>query len=216
VDASRASWVNTTHDWSGFIDADHLSHIRQSPDEFASGGSWHLALEVLAYAADEAASRGEGRCVVVLHPDGSLSVRDDGRGTDTRVDEHGQSVKKPVMATKDLRFFDFPQAEVLPDGRPRRGMSVVAALSEWLVHTNRRLNGAWTQRYEHGFPASDLEPIKVDGTTGTLVHFKPDESLGSVTLPGGGDLSCLATAWPHLEVQVEDRRLRSHGLGSAD
>lgn len=83
VDVSRASWVNTTHDWSGVVDADHLAHIRQSPTEFAPDGPWHLNLEVLAYAADEASSKGGGRCVVVLHPDGSLSVRDDGRGTDT-------------------------------------------------------------------------------------------------------------------------------------
>lgn len=68
-------------------------------------------------------------------------------------------VKKPVMATKDLRFFDHPGAQLLPDGQPRRGMSVVAALSEWLVHTNRRAGGAWTQRYEHGVPATGLNPI---------------------------------------------------------
>ncbi|MEU7552996.1 hypothetical protein AB0B01_11715 [Streptomyces sp. NPDC044571] len=110
------------------------------------------------------------------------------------------------MATKDLRFFDFPQVESLPDGHPRRGMSVVAALSEWLAHTNRRLNGAWTQRYEYGVPVTGLEPLEVDGTTGTLVHFRPDGSLGSVTVPAAGDLSRLATAWPHLEVQVDDRR----------
>ncbi|MFD0026413.1 hypothetical protein ACFVJX_34865, partial [Streptomyces sp. NPDC127177] len=85
-----------------------------------------------------------------------------------------------------------------------------------LVHTNRRLNGAWTQRYEHGVPVSDLEPVEVDGTTGTLAHFKPDESLGSVPLPEDGDLSRLATAWPHLEVQFNDQRLRRHGLRSAD
>ncbi|MGW3644866.1 ATP-binding protein [Streptomyces sp. NPDC000878] len=207
MNATRESWVNTTHDWSGSVDADHLSHIRRNPGEFAPDGPWHLLLEVLAYSADEASSSAGGRCVVVLHADGSVSARDDGRGTDTRVDEHSRSVKKPVMATKDLRFFDFPQAEVLPDSRPRRGMSVVAALSEWLIHTNRRLNGAWTQRYEHGVPVSDLEPVEVDGTTGTLVHFKPDESLGPVTLPKGGCLARLATAWPHLEVQVDDRRL---------
>ncbi|MER7722132.1 hypothetical protein ABTX99_35365 [Streptomyces flaveolus] len=115
------------------------------------------------------------------------------------------------MATKDLRFFDFPQAEVLPDGCPRRGMSVVAALSTWLVHTNRRVNGAWTQCYEHGVPVSDLESIKSDGTTGTLVHLQPDESLGPVPLPVDGDLSRLAAAWPRLEVQVDDRRVRCHG-----
>ncbi|MER7722117.1 hypothetical protein ABTX99_35275 [Streptomyces flaveolus] len=120
-------------------------------------------------------------------------------------------MKKPVMATKDLRFFDCPHAEVLPDGRPRRGMSVVAALSTWLVHTNRRVNGAWTQRYEHGVPVSGLEVIEADGTTGTLVHFKPDESLAPVPLVEGGDLSRLAAAWPRLEVQIDDRRVRWHG-----
>ncbi|MFE9927935.1 ATP-binding protein [Streptomyces sp. NPDC005533] len=207
MDVSRASWVNTTHDWSGLVDAAHLADIRRSPAEFAPDGPWHLVLEVLAYAADEASSKGGGRCVVVLHPDGSLSVRDDGRGTDTRVDEHGQVVKKPVMATKDLRFFDFPQAETLPDGHPRRGMSVVAALSEWLAHTNRRLDGAWTQRYEQGVPVTGLEPVDADGTTGTLVHFRPDTSWGPVTLPPAGDLARLAALWPHLEVQVDDRRV---------
>jgi topoisomerase IV subunit B len=50
------------------------------------------------------------------------------------------------MATKDLRFFDSPDAQQLPDGRPRRGLSAVAELSPWLVYTNRRRNGAWTQR----------------------------------------------------------------------
>ena len=51
-----------------------------------------------------------------------------------RFDDEGRAVKKPVMATKDLRFFDLPGAQQLPDGHPRRKMSVVAALSEWRVH----------------------------------------------------------------------------------
>ncbi|MFE2648054.1 ATP-binding protein [Streptomyces nigra] len=209
MNASRGSWVNTTHDWARLVDTAHLSDVRRNSGEFAPGGPWHLVLEVLAYAADEAASRGEGRCVVVLHSDGSVSVGDDGRGTDTRVDDFGQPVKKPVMATGDLRFFDSPEAEALPDGHPRRGMSVVAALSEWLVHTNRRLDGAWSQRYEHGVPVTDLDPVEVDGTTGTLVHFKPDPSLGSTSLPEGRELSRLSTAWPELEVEVDARRLGS-------
>ena len=130
-------------------------------------------------------------------------MADDGRGTDTRTDERGHIVKKPVMASKDLRFFDSPDAERLPDGHPRRGMSVVAALSEWLVHTNRRLNGAWTQRYEHGIPVTDLEPVEADGTTGTLVRFRPDAPLRSVEASMVGRLERLATMWPDLAIQVE-------------
>ncbi|MFF4398767.1 ATP-binding protein [Streptomyces sp. NPDC001480] len=202
---SRSSWVNTTHDWSGVVDLDHLASVRHAPEEFAPGGPWHLLLEVLAYAADEASSRGGGRCLVTLHPDGSLSAVDDGRGTDTRTDEHGQTVKKPVMATKDLRFFDFPDAELLPDGHPRRGMSVVAALSEWLVHTNRRLNGAWTRRYERGVPVTGLEPAEADGSTGTLVHFRPDAPLRSMGMPLESQLQRLTTMWPDLDVQVHHR-----------
>ncbi|MFG2680373.1 ATP-binding protein [Streptomyces sp. NPDC048392] len=203
---TRASWTNTTHDWAAEVDTGHLALVRGAPAEFAPDGSRHLVLEVLAYAADEASDDGGGRAVVVVRPDGSVSVRDDGRGTDTRLDEHGRRVKKPVMATKDLRFFDFPEAEPLPDGSPRRGMSVVAALSEWLVHTNRRPDGAWTQRYEHGIPVTGLEPVEADGSTGTLVRFRPDRALGPVTGPGADGLARLATAWPQLEVRVDDRR----------
>jgi DNA gyrase subunit B len=135
-------------------------------------------------------------------------VADDGRGTDTRVDDQGRIVKKPVMASKDLRFFDSPDAERLPDGHPRRGMSVVAALSEWLIHTNRRRNGAWSQRYERGLPVTGLDPLEVDGTTGTLVRFLPTESLcppGSLTV---ADLTRWTAHWPDLEVHLDDRRDR--------
>lgn len=185
------TWQNTTHDWARAIDVRHLELIRQGPAEFAPGGVLHLVLEVLAYAADEASSRGTGHAVVTLHDDGSISVADNGRGTDTRVDAEGRTVKKPVMATKDLRFFDDPSVP-LPDGHLRRGMSVVAALSEWLVHTNRRVNGSWQQRYEHGIPVTGLTPIDSDGTTGTTVHFLPRPELtpmGSVPTGFGEHLT---------------------------
>lgn len=144
--------------------------------------------------------------MVTLHTDGSVSVKDDGRGTDTRADEHGRVVKKPVMATKDLRFFDLPEAERLPDGHPRRGMSVVAALSEWLIHTNRRLNGSWSQRYEHGVPVTDLEPVEADGTTGTCVRFLPDEALRSRWSLTAGHLARWSEHWPDLTVRLKDQR----------
>lgn len=166
----------------------------------------HLILEVVAYAADEAESGNGGHCRIILFPDGSVSVADDGRGTDTRRDEHGHIVRKPVMATKDLRFFDHPDAPSLPDTHVRRGMSVVAALSTWLVHTNRRLNGSWTQRYEHGVPTTDLQAIADDGTTGTTVHFLPDEPLRKDDSTKLDDLARCIQSWEDLSIQIEDRR----------
>ncbi|MFD3555146.1 ATP-binding protein [Streptomyces goshikiensis] len=207
--ASAAAWRNTTHDWAGTVDAGHLSRIRDEAAAFAPGGLRHLVLEVVAYAADEAESRGGGRCTVTLHADGSVSVADDGRGTDTRLDAAGRPVRKPVMATKDLRFFDHPEPPPLPDGHPRRGMSVVAALSAWLVHTNRRAGGAWTQRYEYGVPATGLTPVADDGTTGTLVHFRPGDHLPPPAEPGepaSAGAAAWAGSWPYLSVEVDDRR----------
>jgi topoisomerase IV subunit B len=197
---------NTSHDWAVLVDREHLAHIRQRPAVFAPGGVLHLVLEVIAYAADEAERAGRGPCWVTLFPDGSITVSDAGRGTDIRFDDPTLPVRKPVMATKDLRFFDVPDAPSLPDGQPRRGMSVVAALSDWLVHTNRRADGAWTQRYEHGVPVTDLSPIEPDGTTGTDVWFHPAETVAGDQL-AVPELGRLVTSWPHLSVELSDCRL---------
>jgi topoisomerase IV subunit B len=199
VDESQpAGRTTTTHDWSNPSDASHLEHIRQNAATFAPGGARHLALEVIAYVADEAEYSNGGRCAVTLHPNGSVSVSDNGRGTATRLDGNGQPVKKPVMTSKDLRFFDSPEAQQLPDGHPRRGISVVAALSEWLVHTNCRADGAWTQRYEHGTPVTGLAPIPADGTTGTTVHFLAGAGLRTATSLTLDELKRLTVSWQHL------------------
>lgn len=115
----RDVWVNTTHDWSADVDVAHLAAIRRDAGRHAGGGLLHLVLEVVAYADDEAEDRDRrGSCSVTIHADGSVSVADDGRGTDPRGDEHGVPIKKPVIATKDLRFFDAPERVHLPDGKP--------------------------------------------------------------------------------------------------
>jgi topoisomerase-4 subunit B len=204
----RVRWQNTTHDWASTVDAEHLATVRQRPARFAPGGVVHLILEVIAYAADEAESTAAERCVVTLHNDGSVSVADNGRGTDTRQDERGRAIKKPVMVTKDLRYFESPDAEQLPDGHPRRGMSVVAALSEWLIHTNHRHGGSWTQRYEHGMPVTDLLPIPGNDTTGTTVRFLPDPAHSTTGPVSAPELVQLAlTTWPHLTVKIVDERI---------
>lgn len=117
----QRAWTTSTSTTSG-----------ANPDTNAPGGVLHLVLAVLASGNDEAESLGRaGKCVVILHSDCSVSVADDGRGTDTRRGSNGEMAKKPVMATEDLRFFDNPNVVLLPDGTPRRGMSVVSALSHW-------------------------------------------------------------------------------------
>ncbi|MEV6872081.1 ATP-binding protein [Amycolatopsis sp. NPDC051128] len=206
MDQARNPGRTTTHDWTSQVDVDHLERIREAPALFAPGGAAHLILEVVAYAEEEAEANSGGRCSITLHADGSIAVSDGGRGTATVVDRQGQVVKKPVMVSRDLRFFDAPDTPCLPDGHPRRGISVVAALSEWLVHTNRRDNGSWTQRYENALPVTDLIPITADGSTGTAVHFRPAEAVRAMGDVKVDELLSWTVSSPHLSVEVNDLR----------
>ncbi|KQR08601.1 hypothetical protein [Cellulomonas sp. Leaf334] len=169
----RASWAVSTHDWSTDLDLVHLARIRSRPTLYGAGGRRHLLLEVLAYANEEAESLGRpGHAVVTLRADGTVTVADDGRGTDTRLDGNGDVIRKPVMSTRDVRFFDAVDGPRLPDGLPRRGISVVSALSPLLVHENHRANGAWSQTYRHGVPDDELRAVTRPAATGTSVTFQ--------------------------------------------
>lgn len=196
--SDRLSWGTTTHDWGRDVDREHLAEVRRRlGPPGAAGGLRHLILEVLAYANDEAESQGRhGHAKVIFHADGRVTVEDDGRGTDTRRDSDGRIVRKPVMATADVRFADQSEAPLLPDGLPRRGMSTVAALSSELVHENHRDDGSWSQTYRYGVPDEELAALERRGWTGTSVSLRTD--ITGPTALMEGDL----TAFPSLRVEV--------------
>lgn len=192
----------TTHDWSHDLDTQHLALVRENAAIYGAGGLRHMILEVLAYANDEAEARSRtGLAVVTMADDGTVTVADDGRGTDSRLDQNGTVVRKPVMATKDIRFFDAGDGPTLPDGLPRRGISTVAALSSVLVHENRRRDGTWTQTYRYGIPDAALHALPTAPRTGTVVTFRPDAQIGGPTRLMGGD----ARAFPWLRLQMRER-----------
>lgn len=197
---SRDAWRVTTHDWSREVDAEHLVEARRMAASLGDALGLHLALEVIAHADDEARATGHEGVVRVVVQGELVEVDDDGRGTDTRRDETGQVVRKPVMATRDVRFLHAPDAPLLPDGLPRRGMSIVSASSPLLRHTNRRSEGAWTQAYRHGVPDTDLREVEDRQRPGTTVAF---------VLPPGGRLEAdrlreLASGFTHVTVSVTD------------
>lgn len=133
---------------------------------------------MLAYALDESVEGTTRSIDVTVDDDGSVTVADDGRGTDTRRDESGAWRVKPVMATPDLRFFAVPSAPPLADGVARSGMSVVTASSAWLEHVNVRGDGAWSARYERGLPVGTPRAVESGRHgTGTVVRFLPDPML---------------------------------------
>jgi GNAT superfamily N-acetyltransferase len=189
----------STHSWLSPTDADHIVAVRAAAHRYAEGGVLHLALEVLAYPLDEAREGTTSRVMVTLYDDGSIAIADDGRGTYVRFDDDGVPMVKPIMATRDLRFFEIPDTPLLPDGIRRSGMSVVAALSEWAVHTNRRTEGSWTRRYERGLPRGTLTEVPGNGRTGTTIHLRPDPAIfGHERLTA----DTLATAYARFDTSV--------------
>lgn len=201
ANSPRESWLATTHAWADDVDLKHLDDARQLVGSVGSSELMHMVLEVVAYADDEAADQKRIAHVLIEVTEDQISVADDGRGTDTRRDADGRAVRKPVMATKDIRFFGREDAAALPDGEPRRGMSAVAAVCERLVHENRRHDGAWSQTYERGVPTTALENAEHLGGTGTVVRLSRLDRR-TVAALDVARLRSLLTAFQNVEVVV--------------
>ena len=137
----------------------------------------HLLQEVLDNSVDEVLA-GFGRNIeVTLYVDGSIEVVDDGRGLP--VDVHSEHKLTGVeLALTRLHAggkFDHDNYNYA-GGLHGVGVSVVNALSKWLIVEVKQNGALHRQRFEGGEPATSLEVVDTVGkrNTGTLVRFLPD------------------------------------------
>src|ERR671931_368325 len=156
-----------------------LDPVRKRPGMYigstGSRGLHHLVYEVVANAVDEALAGRNDRIEVTLHPDNSVTVQDWGSGIPVDVMKDQGLPALTVVLTKLHAGGKFGQGGYkVSGGLHGVGVSVVNALSEWLVCEVHRGGKIWRQELARGEPTTKMKATGPTKLTGTTNSFKPD------------------------------------------
>ncbi len=166
-----------------------LEAVRKRPAMYIGStdvyGLHHCVYEIVDNSVDEALAGFCTKIEITIHEDGSLSVKDNGRGIP--VDTHKETGKSALeMAMTSLHAggkFE-KGAYKVSGGLHGVGMKCTNALSEWMKTEVYKDGNIYRQEYERGIPKYDVKKVgkaEDPNTSGTIHTFKPDEQIFSVT-----------------------------------